>query len=71
MFSLLSRGGAAAGAVLRSIRRAAAVVMTMTMITGTAAIGTTIASTIGDGPERAFGGYSDVKLVRDVQLPTL
>lgn len=71
MFSLLSRGSAAASALLRTLHRAAAVVMTIAMITGTAAIGMTIASTAGDDVERFFGGRSDVKLIRDFQLPTL
>lgn len=71
MFSLLSRGGAAASALLRTLRHTAAVVMTIAMITGTAAISTTIASTGDDDAERAFGGHSDVKLIRDFQLPTL
>lgn len=79
MWSLLTRGGAVAGSALLSLRRAAAVIMTIAMITGTAALGTTVVALTGMGSEagtgiesdRGVGDRSDVKMIRDLQLPTL
>lgn len=71
MFSLLTRGGSAAGSSLVHQRRLAALALTAALISGGLAAGTTTTGHDRPAGERAFGGYSDVKLVRDFQLPTL
>lgn len=71
MFSLLTRGGSVAGSAIVRVRRIATIVLTATLISGGFAAGTTLGGLHDPRVERAFGGYSDVKLVRDFQLPTL
>lgn len=71
MWSLLARGGSAAGASARHLRRLTAAMLVATLMTGAAAGLTTALRLDSAGLERGHGGYSDIKLVRDFQLPTL
>lgn len=76
MWSLLARSGAAA--VLRAPTRTSATLdrtvglaLAGLVLTAGAAIGTIALTATHSTSERGFGGLSDVKTVRSVQLPTL
>lgn len=82
MLSLLARGRTLTERATRRMLRAPATAAEESrrlvalglgglVITSGAAFGTLALTTERSGPERGFGGYSDVRTVRDLQLPTL
>lgn len=82
MWSLLAHGRiASTRAVHRALRapataagqprRILALALGWLVLAGGSAVGTIALTTGPSGPERGFAGLSDVRMVRDLQLPTL
>lgn len=70
MFSLLSRGGSVATTSLARVRHLAAFMLTVTLVSAGVTASSTALHSDDSLFDRAFGGYSDIKLVRAFQLPT-
>ena len=82
MWTLLARGGASTSTLVRralrppvgpaqQARRTIVLAVVGLAVTSASALGTLALTTEPDAPSRGFVGISDVRMVRDLQLPTL